>query len=432
MKDTGLTARRLVFLYVSSVLGAGILVVPGLTVQHAGSAAVALWVVLGIACIAIAALFADVSTHFPRASGIQEVVEAGTGRPLAIYSDVVLLVVYLVGNPAMGLASASYLAMITGAAALTTAPVQAAVGAGFMVVSVLASMLPTRVIGAVQAWSMRVAVVVILLASALALPRLEWENVTARDFPGTAGLVTAAGIAFYAYLGWENVSLLAGRVDDPQRAFRYAIRRAVPVVVVVYFVAAITFAALPPGGPALLVPALTAALPDAVRVPLVAVSLVAIVAATNAWVLGGASLFQHAATRLSPGWSTRDPRGLVPRGVLTVGYLVVLAGAGAGAFSMDHLLGWTSCLFLTVYGLAAYAFTRVRRRLTLAAATVLLLAAVMLLLERPVGLVLAIVTVIAVIAERYRHARTLHPDHPGRPDDRPERVRDDVPTRLPR
>jgi len=432
VNSRGVSAQKLVFLYASSVLGAGILFVPGLTVQSAGWLAIPLWVVLALACVAIATLFADISTRFPTSSGIHQVVERGLGRPLARYVDVVLLVVYVVGNPAMGIASAQYLAAVTWYEPIATRAGEALVAMGFMTLSLCMSVLPNRVVGTVQSWTMRIAIFAILLASALAVPHMDLSHVTQHEAGSFTGVVTAAGIAFYAYLGWENVSLLADRVEDPKRAFRYAIARAVPIVAVVYLVAVVAYAALPAGSPPLLLPALTEQLPAAVRIPLLAASLAAIVAATNAWVLGGAALFERAARQLAPA-SRR--LGLLARVTLALGYAVVLAGAALGLFRIDGLLSGTSALFLTVYALVAYSFIRLTGRVTWSAVSVLLITAVMLLAHQPLGGLLAALTVIVLLIERHRHDRshdhTVQQNHADRPGPGPGRVRDDVPARLP-
>lgn len=410
---------RLAFLYMSSVLGAGILIVPGHTVDAAGGAAILVWLVLGGVCVAIASLFAAISTSFPRASGIREIIHQGLNSSSSTYATWLLIAVYVVGNPAMGITSAQYLAVVLDAPELSSPVGSAVFGMGFLLISLIVSAMPSSVIGSLQAWSMRAVFVVIVVAVVVAVPHLSWRNVTARGPADFSGISAAAGIAFYAYLGWENVSLLASRVDDPARAFRRAIRWAVPVVVLVYLVAVIVYATSPIGGSPLLVPALTGDLPSAVRVPLLLTSLLALVAATNAWVLGGTSLVADTIVRVSARPAAGRRLGVVSRGCLLIAYAAVLTGTATGAVSIDLLLVWTSCLFLSVYGLAACAFMRVRRSVSLSATTVLAAAVFILLSSGPAGAVLAVSTVSVAIVGRLRNVRSARPSHHDRRRCRP-------------
>lgn len=402
--DTRAISRsKLVYLYISSVLGVGILIVPGITVQYAGGAAIFVWLALGGLCAAIATMFAKISTQFPHASGVRDIIESSLGAFLSQYATIALLVVYVVGNPAMGISTAQYLQSFVDID-LSYAPL----AFGLMVFSIGLTVLPAKILGTVQVWAMRIALTAILLAIVIAIPSMEWSNLTSREFTGIRPTLAAAGIAMYAYLGWENVSLLAGRVKSPEKSFRWAIRWAVPIVASVYLIAAVAFSTLPSGGGTLLVPALTADAPAFVRLPILAASVVALIAATNAWVLGGVSLFED---RLRA-YNVPGHPGVLARGILVVGYGAVLLCTHLGIVDLERLLLWTSCLFMTVYALAAYAVIREEKRATLSAVVIIAAATVVLISEQTLGLILLLFTVVAIATtERRRHVSALRTSH---------------------
>src|SRR5688500_2996106 len=87
---------QLTQMYISSVLGAGILVVPGISVQEAGWAAPLVWVALAGICVCIAQMFARISMEFPTVSGVTDVIRAGMGPANAGLAQGVLLLVYAV------------------------------------------------------------------------------------------------------------------------------------------------------------------------------------------------------------------------------------------------------------------------------------------------------------------------------------------------
>lgn len=62
--------RDAVALYVSSVLGSGVLVLPGLTAQLAGPASLVAWAVLGFASYPFAYTFVSLSARSPKSGGV--------------------------------------------------------------------------------------------------------------------------------------------------------------------------------------------------------------------------------------------------------------------------------------------------------------------------------------------------------------------------
>ncbi|MEU4622030.1 APC family permease [Actinoplanes sp. NPDC023801] len=376
---------QLTQMYISSILGAGILVVPGISVQEAGWAAPLVWVALAGICVCIAQMFARISMEFPTVSGVTDVIRAGMGPANAGLAQGVLLLVYAVGNPAMAIATAHYLGEVTDG--LPPVPITAMV---LMLLSLALAGLSDRLIALVQGVSIKIAMVALAVSIALAVPSMSLDNLGRHGDPTFAGVLTAAGVAFYAYLGWENVSLLGGSVRDPRRTFPKAIRRAVPVVALTYLAATLAFAALPPGGPAVLVSALTAGLPAPLRLLLLIASAVAIVAATNAWVLGATRLYVHAVRG-----RTSELRA---KGVLALAYAGTLALFGAGVVTHSDLLAWTSALFMSVYALCSVALARMQHRWSVQVVVVLLSSLAILGSRGAAGLLFAGLLVVVVLA----------------------------------
>ncbi|MBW6432472.1 APC family permease [Actinoplanes hulinensis] len=379
------SVNQLTQMYVSSVLGAGILVVPGISVQEAGWAAPLVWVVLAGICVCIAQMFARISMEFPRVSGITDVIGAGMGSANATIAQGLLLVVYAVGNPAMAIATAHYLEALTDR--LPPVPVTAM---ALMLLSLALAGLSDRAIARIQDVSIKIALVALGVGIVLAVPSMDLANLGRQGSTSVAGVLTAAGVAFYAYLGWENVSLLGGSVRDPRQTFPRAIRRAVPLVALTYLAATVAYAALPPGGPTALVSALTAGLPAPLRLVLLAASAVAIIAATNAWVLGATRLYVHAVRG-----RTSESRAKV---VLALAYAGTLALFGAGIVTHSDLLAWTSALFMSVYALCSAALARLQRRWSVQAVVVLLSSLVILGSRGVAGLLFVCVLVVVVLA----------------------------------
>src|SRR5512146_402659 len=102
--------RHAVALYVSSVLGSGILVLPGLTAQIAGPASLVAWAVLAVASYPFAFTFASLSSRRPASGGIYGFARESFGFPAAVVAGWLFVFWAMTGAPAVTLIAASYLA----------------------------------------------------------------------------------------------------------------------------------------------------------------------------------------------------------------------------------------------------------------------------------------------------------------------------------
>ena len=104
-----ITLRHAVALYVSSVLGSGVLVLPGLAAQVAGPASLAAWVLLGLASYPFAFTFASLSARNPESGGVYAFAREAFGRHAAAAAGWLFGLWFIAGAPAVTLIAASYL-----------------------------------------------------------------------------------------------------------------------------------------------------------------------------------------------------------------------------------------------------------------------------------------------------------------------------------
>ncbi|MBI3004755.1 MAG: amino acid permease [Ignavibacteriales bacterium] len=102
--------RHAVALYVSSVLGSGVLVLPGLAAQLAGPASLIAWLILSLASYPFAYTFASLSSRNPESGGIYAFAKESFGLPAAVVTGWLFAFWYITGGPAATLIAASYLA----------------------------------------------------------------------------------------------------------------------------------------------------------------------------------------------------------------------------------------------------------------------------------------------------------------------------------
>jgi amino acid efflux transporter len=350
--------RDLIILYLTSLIGAGILVIPGITAKQAGPASLLAWGVLAVASFAMAHMFANMATLNPDAGSLCTVIGRGLGRRVGDAALLVLVSVYVIGNPVMGIISGRYLSHLLGIDTGWVLPL----GAGFMLLSVGFNLLGVKAGVRIQ----RIAFLALMLglgaAIALAVPSMSVDRFTPVAPAGWTALGGAAVIAFFAFLGWENVLLVAGDVRDPRRAFRSAITVAVPIVGLVYLITTAAYLAVPAVRETIVIPAL---LGDRFgRASVVVADLMALavlVVATNSWVFGATRVVMAAARRgmLPAGLAgAREGSGTPVRALLAlaVAYSSVVAGMAVFGLDENPMLLFTSATFLILYivvGLAA-------------------------------------------------------------------------------
>ncbi|MCT4354576.1 APC family permease [Streptomyces sp. Je 1-79] len=371
-----LGVRALVVFYVSSLVGTGILLVPGLTERQAGPASVLAWLALAVCSYPFARFFAEMSAWRPDASGLAAMVGAGLGARPGRAAALLLVATYVIGNPVMGIVSARCLLGLLGQPDGPVYPL----AMGFMALSAAFTLLGLAAGARVQAASLVVLLLGLGGAVVIAAPRFDAGEYTPFLTQGWGGVGIAVVTAFFSFLGWENVSTLAEQVDDPARSYRRAIRWAVPIVGLLYAAVTAAYLAVPGDEPVVITALLGASLGEtgAVVGDLLALGLA--VVATNAWVLGATRVVRAAARdRILP--RVLADRPVPATVVLTLAYTAVLTALLFTGTGEEIVLIVTSSGFLLLYVAAAVAALRARgtgRALRTTAVVTLVIAAVFL------------------------------------------------------
>jgi amino acid efflux transporter len=211
--------RHAVALYVSSVLGSGVLVLPGLAAQLAGPASLVAWIILAVASYPFAYTFASLSSRNPESGGIYAFAKEAFGLPVAVVTGWLFAFWYITGGPAVTLIAASYVAY---AFPLTRFEV-------FFIaawVIILAFIINYR--GIVFSNKIQLTVVISIVGLLIAAVVLSAGSVELKNFSpfwpnGVLPVGTAAALIFWSFLGYENVSNVAEEFEDPRRDFQRSI-----------------------------------------------------------------------------------------------------------------------------------------------------------------------------------------------------------------
>lgn len=266
-----LTARHLVLLGIGAIIGAGIFVMTGqAAANHAGPAIMLSFVLAGLACAFAGLCYAEFASMIPVSGSAYSYTYATLGESVAWFVGWSLVLEYLFAASAVAVGWSAYtislmesIAHLFGSdwkfpALLASAPVTyangkfAATGALFNLPAVLvvAGVGYLCYIGIRQSATANAIIVAVKVAVILALIGFGAQYVNPENWVpfipeheggdrfGWPGVLRAASIVFFAYIGFDAVSTAAQEAKNPQRDMPIGILGSLVVCTLLYVVVA--------------------------------------------------------------------------------------------------------------------------------------------------------------------------------------------------
>ena len=271
-----LSALNLVLLGIGCIVGAGIYVLPGLAAAHfAGPAVMLSFLLAGAACALAALCYAELASTMPVSGSAYAYCYAAIGEVFAWSLGCLLLFEYGIAAALLAVGFSGYLGSLLRdfhlaiPAALSTPLVQAEItnggtllhaGSSINLVAALAiAAVTTVLVRGVQASAFVNNVLVLLKITVLgglvavgatAVEPSNWVPLVPPNEGGFAfgwqGVVRAASILFFAYIGFETVSTAAAEARNPQRDLPIGILGSLAACTVIYIVVAAVLTGIVP------------------------------------------------------------------------------------------------------------------------------------------------------------------------------------------
>jgi APA family basic amino acid/polyamine antiporter len=214
---------------VGSVVGAGIFRATGLVVAATGGLAgsTAIWLGVGVVSMMGALVYGDLSTRVPEAGGSYAYVREAFGRATGFADGWLQAALAIPARQAAGFAAVGeVLAEITGwPHARTLAVLSVVVLVAQNLGGVRTGALVQRVLTALK---------LVAITAVIALAFWPARHAPAPALPVTGSLVTAVAGVWYAFLGWQDVALLAEELRAPRRDLPFVLVATVAVATLVY------------------------------------------------------------------------------------------------------------------------------------------------------------------------------------------------------
>lgn len=400
-------------LYIASVLGTGLLVLPGLAAGVAGPASIVAVIAVIVLSVPLAGTFAVLAARYPDPGGVASYARRALGDTAARMAGYWFMFGVCAGAPVVAVLGGEY---VVAAAGIDRAMVPV-IAFAILVPPFAANTFGVRVAGWVQFVLTALLLAVVVGVVALAAPAVEPQSFTPFLPHGWAGVGTAISLFVWAFAGWEVGTHISGEFRDPRRAIPIGTAIALVVTGACYLVLQIvTVGALGDAAGSGGVPLLELARLGSPGLGAAAVGAIAAIVALgvmNAYLAAFAKLGSSLAlNRDLPRWfASGVEAGGIPRralgltGVVVLVYfaLMLLAGLELTPFILLH----TSSM-VAIYAVGMVAAVRLLRRGTLGwwmAVVAAVLCAGMLLLAARSLLPAAILAAAAVVVTIVRRAR---------------------------
>ncbi|WP_353813791.1 APC family permease [Agromyces sp. SYSU T00266] len=217
-------------LYVASVLGTGILVLPGLAAQAAGPASVLAVAAVLVLSIPLAGTFAALASRFPDPGGVASYVRRALGPTAARMTGYWFFFGVCVGAPVVAILGGEYVVAVLGVDRAAV-PV---IGFAVFLPPLISNWFGVRVAGWVQFVLTGLLLAVVVGVVAVTFPAADAANFTPFLPNGWGGVGVAISLFVWAFAGWEVGTHIAGEFRDPRRIIPIATGIAIALVGVGY------------------------------------------------------------------------------------------------------------------------------------------------------------------------------------------------------
>ncbi|MHA1872980.1 MAG: APC family permease [Candidatus Heimdallarchaeaceae archaeon] len=222
---------ELIFVGVGIILGAGIYVIIG---PAAGMAGNALWLSFLIA--AVVALFtglsyAELSSRFPKAGAEYVYIKYAFGERIAFIVSWMMIISGIIATATVALGFAGYLNSFIQIEVIPTSILLIFFMSMILIYGIKESAWFAIICSLIEMFGL-------LLIIIISIP--SWGSVDYFSMPDFSGLISAAALVFFAFIGFENIVNTAEEVKNPVRNVPRAVILSILITTVIYILVAVS------------------------------------------------------------------------------------------------------------------------------------------------------------------------------------------------
>lgn len=263
---------QLIALGIGAIIGTGIFVITGhAAASYAGPGVVISFVIAGVGCLFAGLCYAEYASMIPVAGSAYTYTYATMGKFLAWIIGWNLVLEYLAAASTVAVGWSGYFNALLGEFGLhvpdaySTAPIAISGGhivatgsvANFLALGIIALISTVLIVGVKLSAQFNAAMValkltIVVLVIAFGLPLIKAVNLHPFIPPNTgawgtlgwSGVLRATGVIFFAYIGFDAVSVAAQEAKNPQRDMPIGILGSLIICTVLYILMSLTMTGL--------------------------------------------------------------------------------------------------------------------------------------------------------------------------------------------
>ncbi len=234
-----LSLPLITFYGLGNILGAGIYVLVGKVVGHAGLLAPVSFLIAALLACLTAFSYAELSARYPLSAGEAVYVQQGLQVPgLAVIIGLLIIAAGCVSSATIMRGFVGYLQVFIPMSDHLALPVLAAVLGGLAAWGVKESVTVAALLTVFEILGL-ILIIGVGLPSLATLPATVMDEAASLPAGTGAGVLVGAFLAFYAFIGFEDMVNVAEEVREPERNLPRAILWALALSTVLYFAVAV-------------------------------------------------------------------------------------------------------------------------------------------------------------------------------------------------
>ncbi len=222
-----ITLSKGISLTIGSIVGSGLLALPGIAYVRYGSSSLIAWLTTALLVLPFAFIFSNLSSRFPSAGGIYEFSREAFGERVSQICAFIIAGTWPIGIPILALIGSNYIVRIF------SMPESLVPAVAFLMLLLVSFMnfFGAEVSGNVQRAVVALTVLLLSFVVLAGVPRV--HSIKINTNPVTVW--KAMSLIFWAYLGFENITFLSGEFKNPRRDLLASLLAGLACVVFLYF-----------------------------------------------------------------------------------------------------------------------------------------------------------------------------------------------------
>lgn len=220
---------------IGAVLGSGILILPAVTANISGPAAIVAWLVMSLLSFPLSLTLGGLAAKLPHAGGIVAYARAAFGPSFGGMVGWLFLGTIPIGVPIVALIGANYLGQVTG---MTHAEITMT-AALLVATSVALNIRGIKISGWVQVLVITFIGVLLAISVIAAAPHVKATAFQPFAPHGWSSVGLAAVMIFWCFVGWEMIAHLAEEFKFPSRDVPLSLSLAAFVIALLYLAVAV-------------------------------------------------------------------------------------------------------------------------------------------------------------------------------------------------